>query len=166
MPVRPAISRTLRRLVEQLLGGGRRGRGEGLASGRARGQQIVEEPPSRLTGVGAVLELDLLREHPLLQPRQQMFAERAEHPGLRKMHVAVDETGQDQPVGDGRDDQPYVPRGDLVMRSEVGDPAVLHDQKPVGVEARRFTLASDMPPGIVDEVEECAPDAERGLRRR
>ena len=91
-----------------------------------------------------------------------MFAERAEHPGLRKMHVAVDETGQDQPVGDGRDDQPYVPRGDLVMRSEVGDPAVLHDQKPVGVEARRFTLASDMPPGIVDEVEECAPDAERG----
>jgi hypothetical protein len=72
----------------------------------------------------------------------------------------------DQPVGDGRDDQPCVPRGDLVMRAEVGDPAVLDDQKPVGVEARRFTLASDMPPGIVDEVEECAPDAERGLRRR
>jgi hypothetical protein len=64
-----------------------------LAGGRARGQQIVEEPPRRLTGVGAVLELDLLREHPLLQPRQQMLAERADHPGLRKMHVAVDEAG-------------------------------------------------------------------------
>jgi hypothetical protein len=55
-----------------------------------------------------------------------------------------------------------VPRGDLVMRAEVGDPAVLDDQQPIGVEARRFTLTSDMPPRIVDEVEERSPDAERG----
>jgi len=51
-------------------------------------------------------------------------------------------------------DQPCVPRGDLVMRAEVGDPAVLDDQQPIGVEARRFTLPSDMPPRIIDEVEE------------
>ncbi len=69
-----------------------------------------------------------------------MLAERAEHPGLRKMHVAVDEAGHDQPVADGRDRQPGVPRGDLVVRAEVGDQAVLDDQQPVGVEARRFTL--------------------------
>jgi hypothetical protein len=78
------------------------------------------------------------------------------------MHVAVDEAGQDQLVGDGRDDQPCVPRGDLVMRAEVGDPAVLDDQQPIGVEARRFTLTSDVPSRIVDEVEERSPDAERG----
>jgi hypothetical protein len=30
------------------------------------------------------------------------------------------------------------------------------------VEARRFTLPSDMPPRICDEVEERSPDAERG----
>ena len=95
-----------------------------------------------------------------------MLAERTEHPGLRKMHVAVDEAGQDQPVGDGRDDQSCVPRGDLVMRAEVGDPAILDDQQPIGVEARRFTLATDMPPGIVDEVEECAGCRPRSLRDR
>ena len=55
-----------------------------------------------------------------------------------------------------------MPRGDLVMRAEVGDPAVLDDQQPIGVEARRFTLPSDMPPRILDEVEERSPDAERG----
>jgi hypothetical protein len=49
------------------------------------------------------------------------------------------------------------------MRAEVGDPAVLDDQQPIGVEARRFTLPSDMPPRILDEVEERSPDAERGL---
>ena len=80
------------------------------------------------------------------------------------MHVAVDEAGQDQPVADGRDDQPCVARGDLVMRAQVGDPAVLDDQQPIGVEARRFTLPSDMPPRIFDEVEERSPDAERGHR--
>jgi hypothetical protein len=41
-------------------------------------------------------------------------------------------------------------------------PAVLDDQQPIGVEARRFTLPSDMPPRIFDEVEERSPDAERG----
>jgi hypothetical protein len=40
-----------------------------------------------------------------------------------------------------------VPRGDLVMRAEVGDPAVLDDQQPIGVVTRRFTLPSDMPQG-------------------
>ena len=50
-----------------------------------------------------------------------------------------------------------MPRGDLVVRAEVGDPAVLDDQQPIGVEARRF-----LPPRIVDEVEERSPDAERG----
>jgi hypothetical protein len=55
-----------------------------------------------------------------------------------------------------------VPRGDLVMRAEVGDPAVLDNQQPIGVEARRFTLPSDMPPRIVNEVEERSPDAECG----
>src|SRR4051794_20562011 len=90
-----------------------------------------------------------------------MLAERAEHPGLRKMHVAVDEAGQDQPVADGRDDQPCVPRGDLVMCAKVGDPAVLDDE-PIGVVARRFTLSTDVPPRIVDEVQERSPDAEGG----
>ena len=78
------------------------------------------------------------------------------------MHVAVDEAGQNQAVAERRDGEPRMPSGDLVMRTEVGDPAVLDDQQPVGVEARRFTLASDMPPGIVDEVEEGSPDAECG----
>ena len=55
-----------------------------------------------------------------------------------------------------------VPRGDLVVRAEVGDPAVLDDQQPIGVDARRFTLPSDMPPRIIDEVEERSPDAEGG----
>jgi hypothetical protein len=54
---------------------------------------LSKKRPRRLARVGAVLELDLLREHPLLQPRQQMLAECAEHPGLRKMHVTVDEAG-------------------------------------------------------------------------
>ena len=49
------------------------------------------------------------------------------------------------------------------MRAEVGDPAVLDDQQPIGVEARRFTLPSDMPPRIFDEVEECRT---RSLRYR
>jgi hypothetical protein len=48
------------------------------------------------------------------------------------------------------------------MRAEVGDPAVLDDQQAIGVEARRFTLPSDMPPRIVNKVEERSPDAERG----
>ena len=72
----------------------RRGRGEGLAGGRARGQQVVEEVPRRLAGVVAVLVLQLLREDPVLQPRQQLLAERAEHPRLRKVDVAVDEARQ------------------------------------------------------------------------
>jgi hypothetical protein len=55
-----------------------------------------------------------------------------------------------------------VTRGDIVMRPEVRDPAVLDDQQAIGVEARRFTLPSDMPPRIVDEVEERSPDAECG----
>jgi hypothetical protein len=44
-------------------------------------------------------------------------------------------------------------------------PAVLDDQQPIGVEARRFTLPSDMPPRIFDEVEERSPDAEGGLEQ-
>ena len=78
--------------------------------------------------------------------------------------MPVDEARHDQPVLDGRDRQPGVPRGDLVVRAEVGDQPVLDDEQPVGVEARRFTLPSDMPPRIVDEVEESGPDAERGHR--
>src|ERR1700754_2124402 len=48
------------------------------------------------------------------------------------------------------------------MRAKVGDPAVLDDQQPIGVEARRLTLPSNMPPRIFDEVEERSPDAECG----
>ena len=44
-----------------------------------------------------------------------------------------------------------MPRGDLVMRAEVGDPAILDDQQPIGVEARRFALPCDMSPRIVEK---------------
>ena len=93
-----------------------------------------------------------------------MLAERAEYPSLRKMHVTVDEAGYDQPVADGRDRQSGMPRGDLVVLAEVGDVAVLDDQQPIGVEARRVTLPSDVPPRIVDEIEERGTNAERGHR--
>ena len=142
MPVRPAISRMLRRAASS--------NSSSVATGAVvvkawqvvvpDGEQIVEEASRAVAGIGAVLVLDLLREDPLLQPRQKMLAERADHPGLREVDMAVDEARQDQPVADRRDRQARVPRRDLVVRAEVGDPAVLDDQQPIGEEARGVLL--------------------------
>ena len=149
-----------RGLVEQLLGAHRRARGEGLAGRRAAGQQVVEEALGAVPGVGAVGVFHLLREDPVLQPRQELLAEGAEHARLREVDVAVDEARHDDAVLDVLHREPAVPPGDLIVGAEVGDPAVLDDQQAVGMEARRVLFLADVLPGIVDEVEEGAADAD------
>ena len=148
------------RLVEQLFGRDGEGRGEGLAGGRARGQEIVEKAPRAFTGVVAILVFQLLGKYPLLQPRQQLLAECADHPRLRKMDMAVDEARQDQPLADVANIETGMPARHFVERSEIGNAPIVDHQQAVGMKAGGCLFVADMLPGIVDEVEERAADAD------
>src|SRR5690606_24993116 len=93
-----------------------------------------------------------------LQPVEQLLAEGAQHAGLRKMDVAVDETGQDEPVFDMSDFDTCVLGGQFVIRTEGFDDSVLENEEAVSLKAGGFVLFADMFPRVINEVEERSAD--------
>src|SRR5206468_12625605 len=93
-------------------------------------------------------------------PRQQMLAERADHAHLREVDMAVDEARQDQSLADVPDLEAGMSARHLAERPEVGDPPPVDHQQAIGMEAGGRLFVANMLPGIVDEIEERASDAD------
>lgn len=145
--------------LEEGFGGDGGGRGEGLAGGGAGRQQRIKEADRALARIVGILVAQFLRDHPLLQPGQQLLAIGADHARLGKVNMAVDEAGQDEPVGIMGDRKIRIGRGDLREGPEGADDAVFHHQEAVGQEAGGLFLGAHMRPGVVHEVKEAAANA-------
>jgi hypothetical protein len=68
--------------------------------------------------------------------------------------VPVDEAGHDDPIGDVRHRHARVPGAGRFVGPEVDDHPVVDDEQAVGVEAGGLVFGADVPPRIVDEVQE------------
>ncbi len=76
--------------------------------------------------------------------------------------MAVDEARQDQPIANLPDLEARVPGRHRVERAEVGNATLVDHQQAIGLKAGGRLLVADMLPGIVDEVEERAANADAG----
>ncbi len=92
-----------------------------------RGQQGVEEALRALARRSCGRRTSSPRDRPtLLQPRQQLLAEGAEHAGLRQVDVPIDEAGHDDAILDVGDREAGVTRAPPARDgAEIGDAAVV-----------------------------------------
>ena len=127
---------------EQRVGGTRMRGAISERGGRAVTRQFIEEKFGVARGVRGIGEFLLLDEGVFLQPFEQLRAVGRDHLGLREMDVRVDESRQDQGVGEnlhryaGRQ-----PRRDVVRRPDRFDPAVFHQDDAVFDEAIALRVA-------------------------